>query len=92
MIVDAKSVSGSGSLEAHGGPVINVVNNAKDYLVIDGTITIPFSTGGHVVVEGGANLPGGISKSQNNVDVGGTVTIHNTLRRARMGRRPPARA
>ena len=78
IILDAKSVSGSGLLEAHGGPQINIVDNAKNYLVIDGPITIPFSTGGHVVVEGGATLPGGLTKSENNVDVGGTVTIHET--------------
>ena len=79
VILDAKSVSGSGTLEAHGGPQINVVNRSKNYLVIDGQITIPFSTGGHVVVEGGGSLPGGLNKSENNVDVGGTVTIHNTF-------------
>jgi hypothetical protein len=77
VIIDAQGLSGSGLFEAHGGPTITVENHSKDYLVIEGTIVIPFSTGGHVVLTGGATLPGGISKSENDVDVGGLVTIHN---------------
>ncbi len=78
VIIDAKSLTGSGRLEAHGGPTITVLNQSKDYLVIDGTITIPDTSGGHVDLTGGATAPGGLQVSENNKDVGGTVTIHNS--------------
>ncbi|MDX6411833.1 MAG: hypothetical protein QOE91_1349, partial [Gaiellaceae bacterium] len=78
VIINAKNVTGSGLFEAHGGPTITVNNQSKDYLVVDGTIVIPFSTGGHVAFTGGASAPGGITVSQNSVDIGGIVTIHNS--------------
>ena len=78
VIVDVQNLTGGGLLQAFGGPTITVDNQSKDYLVIDGTVVIPFSTGGHVALMGGAAVPGGITSSQNSVDVGGTITIHNS--------------
>jgi len=79
VIIDAKNAFGSASLTAHGGPRITIDNQSADYLILDGTAIIPFSTGGHVAFEGGATKPGSMSKSENDVDVGGTISIHNSF-------------
>ena len=83
IVVDAKNASGSATFTAHGGPSITITNNSRDYLVFDGTTDIPWSTGGRIVFDGGANAFG--TRNALNTDVGGTITIHNSSTAAYFG-------
>ncbi|MGH2997914.1 MAG: beta strand repeat-containing protein, partial [Gaiellaceae bacterium] len=76
IVVDAKTASGTASFIAHGKPSITVINNSRDYLVLDGTTVIPYGSGGRIVFEGGASQFGNASSPQG-VDQQGTVTIQN---------------
>jgi hypothetical protein len=73
--INATTLSGSGTVDAWGGPTITVTNNSPDYLII-GSATIPDIVGGRVIFTGVAQSGIG-TITQHNPGVGGSILITN---------------
>ena len=79
--VDAKTLSGVGSVKAEGGATISIVNNSRDYLIVN-NLFIPdgdsgSASGGRVDFKGGA-ARGGLNVTEIDKDVLPTITVSNT--------------
>jgi hypothetical protein len=69
--VGGRTVSGSGTLTARGGPSITVINRSNAYLVLDGGAYIPESTGGQIF-----GATGGLTRNSN-PDATPVITVDN---------------
>jgi Ca2+-binding RTX toxin-like protein len=76
--IDAGNLHGTGTIDAYGAPTISVTNESPDYLILNGTVTIPYLPTGHIVFSGAAQGASGIAATGHDADVGGQVTITDT--------------
>jgi hypothetical protein len=74
--INATTLSGSGTVDAWGGPTITVTNSSPDYLII-GSANIPDIVDGKVIFTGVAQSGIG-TITQHNPGVGGSIQILNS--------------
>ncbi len=70
VVINADKLTGTGSVTAGGSPILNVVNNANAYLIIDG-VNVPESAGGNIVFTGAV---GALPNTINSRTIGGSGT------------------
>ena len=90
VFVNGDTIQGNGSLTAHGGPSITVVNNSAAYLILDGGAYIPDLTTGQILFTGTAAGRSGLSQNAVNANGTASVIINNAYNRDDVGGFGPA--
>ncbi len=82
IIVSGGSVTGTGTLSAHGGPSIKIINESPNFLVVEGDLAIPAAPSGQVLFVGGATRPSGVTVNEEESDDTPTIEVANNYENA----------